>query len=73
MNHFKAIFLVGGPGSGKDFLIHSTLNELHIKEVSIERVFTAIVKESNIEELTNIEDFVKSILIYIIYYLNASI
>ena len=53
MNHFKAIFLVGGPGSGKDFLIHSTLNELHIKEVSIERVFTAIVKESNIEELTN--------------------
>lgn len=53
MNHFKAIFLVGGPGSGKDFLIHSTLNELHIKEVSMERVFTAIVKESNIEELTN--------------------
>ena len=27
----------------------------------------------NQDELTNIEDFVKSILIYIIYYLNASI
>ena len=37
MNHFKAIFLVGGPGSGKDFLIHSTLNELQIKEVSMEK------------------------------------
>jgi hypothetical protein len=51
MNHFKAIFLVGGPGSGKDFLIHSTLNEHNLKEVSMERVFNAIVKGTNIEEL----------------------
>jgi len=53
MNHFKAIFLVGGPGSGKDFLIHSTLNEFTLKEVSMERMFNAIVKETNIEELEN--------------------
>jgi hypothetical protein len=53
MNHFKALFLVGGPGSGKDFLIHSTLNEFALKEVSMERVFNAIVKETNIEELEN--------------------
>jgi hypothetical protein len=52
--NFKAIFLVGGPGSGKDFLIHSSLNEFAVKEVSMERVFNAIVKETNIEEL---EDF----------------
>jgi len=51
--HFKALFLVGGPGSGKDFLIHSALNEFNMKEVSMERIFTAIVKETNIEELEN--------------------
>jgi hypothetical protein len=53
MNHFKALFLVGGPGSGKDFLIHSTLSEFDLKEVSMERVFNAIIKETNIEELEN--------------------
>lgn len=53
MNHFKALFLVGGPGSGKDFLIHSALNEFNLKEVSMERIFNAIIKETNIEELEN--------------------
>ena len=51
--NFKALFLVGGPGSGKDFLIHSTLNEFSLKELSMDRVFTAIVKETNIDELSN--------------------
>ena len=52
-DHFKALFLVGGPGSGKDFLIHSSLNEFALKELSMDRVFNAIVKETNIEELEN--------------------
>jgi len=53
MNHFKAIFLVGGPGSGKDFLLHSVFNEHRLTELSLERTFKAIVDQKNIEELHN--------------------
>jgi hypothetical protein len=56
--HFKAMFLVGGPGSGKDFLIHSVLDTQNIKEVSMERVFNAIIKETNIEELDSFPSIV---------------
>ena len=51
--NFKALFLVGGPGSGKDFLIHSTLDECHLKEVSLDKLYSAINEKSNIDELTN--------------------
>jgi adenylate kinase family enzyme len=51
MSHFKAIFLIGGPGSGKDFLIHSVLNEYNLTELSLEKTFKAIVDQNNIEEL----------------------
>lgn len=51
--NFKAVFLVGGPGSGKDFLIHSSLNESNLKEISLEKLFKAILEETNIEELNN--------------------
>ena len=54
MTNFKALFLVGGPGSGKDFLIHSVLDECNLKEVSLEKLFAAIVEQQNIQEL---EDF----------------
>jgi nicotinic acid mononucleotide adenylyltransferase len=52
--HFKALFLVGGPGSGKDFLIHSVLDECKLKEVSLDKIYTAIAEQVNIEE---VEDF----------------
>lgn len=51
--HFKALFLVGGPGSGKDFLIHSVLDECYLKEVQLEKMFNAIVEQQNIEEVEN--------------------
>jgi predicted ABC-type ATPase/nicotinic acid mononucleotide adenylyltransferase len=49
--HFKALFLVGGPGSGKDFLIHSVLDECKLKEVSLDKIFEAIVNQTNIDEV----------------------
>jgi hypothetical protein len=51
--NFKAVFLVGGPGSGKDFLIHSSLGESNLKEISLEKLFKAILEETNIDELYN--------------------
>jgi len=53
MPNFKALFLVGGPGSGKDFLIHSVLDECKLKEVSLEKLYAAITEQSNIDELVN--------------------
>jgi len=53
MPNFKALFLVGGPGSGKDFLIHSVLDECKLKEVSLDKLFTAIVEQTNINELND--------------------
>ncbi|CAB4124297.1 AAA domain containing protein [uncultured Caudovirales phage] len=52
MTNFKVLFLVGGPGSGKDFLIHSVLDECKLKEVSLDKLFTAIKEQQNIDELT---------------------
>lgn len=49
--HFKALFLVGGPGSGKDFLIHSVLDECNLQEVSLDKLHKAITEESNIPEM----------------------
>ena len=51
--NFKALFLVGGPGSGKDFLIHSVLDECNLKEVSLDKLYTAIVESKNIDELND--------------------
>lgn len=51
--NFKAVFLVGGPGSGKDFLIHSSLSESNLKEISLEKLFKAILDQTNIDELHN--------------------
>jgi nicotinic acid mononucleotide adenylyltransferase/predicted ABC-type ATPase len=53
MKNFKAMFLVGGPGSGKDFLIHSVLDECKLKEVSLDKLVSAIVEQTNIDELTD--------------------
>ena len=51
---YKAIFLVGGPGSGKDFLIHSVFNENNLIELSLDKLNKAILEQKNLLEL---EDF----------------
>ena len=51
--NFKAIFLVGGPGSGKDFLIHSVLDECKLKEVSLDKLLIGITEGAEVEELHN--------------------
>lgn len=56
--NFKAIFLVGGPGSGKDFLIHSVLAEHSLKEISLEKLFSAILEQKNIDELNSFPSIV---------------
>jgi hypothetical protein len=49
--HFKAIFLVGGPGSGKDILIKSGLQESGMIEVSLEKMYKTILEKSSLKEL----------------------
>jgi hypothetical protein len=56
--NFKAIFLVGGPGSGKDFLIHSVLAEHSLKEISLEKLFSAILEQKNLDELNSFPSIV---------------
>lgn len=53
MPNFKAVFLVGGPGSGKDFLIRSVLEDYQLKEVSLEKLFKAILEQNNLEDLND--------------------
>lgn len=45
-----AIFLVGGPGSGKDFLIHSVFNEHNLIELSLNKLNKAIDEQRNLVE-----------------------
>ena len=58
LSHFKCVFLIGGPGSGKDFLIHSALNEFNLCELSLEKTFNAIVEQTNIEELNEFQSVI---------------
>ncbi len=51
--HFKVLFLVGGPGSGKDFILNSLMDESRILEMPLEKLYGAISHNKNIEELTN--------------------
>lgn len=48
---YKAVFLVGGPGSGKDFLIHSVFNEHNLIELSLDKLHKAIQEQKNLLEL----------------------
>jgi hypothetical protein len=49
--HFKALFLVGGPGSGKDFIITSLLESANLVELPLDKFVKAIVNCENIPEL----------------------
>ena len=50
--HFKALFLVGGPGSGKDIIIKSAFSESNILELSLDKLAKAITEQTNLEELS---------------------
>ena len=45
-----ALFLVGGPGSGKDIVLKEALSQFDIKEFNTEQV-KSIVKKFLVEEL----------------------
>lgn len=49
--YFKALFLVGGPGSGKDILIKSGLQESGMAEIGLDKLHKTIVERSSLREL----------------------
>lgn len=58
LTHFKAIFLVGGPGSGKDFVVNTVMNEYRTKEICLEKLVYAIQERNNIEDLKDFPSLV---------------
>ncbi len=58
LTHFKAIFLVGGPGSGKDFVVNAVMNEFNTKEICLEKLVYAIQERNNIEDLKDFPSLV---------------
>jgi len=53
--HFKALFLVGGPGSGKDILIKSGLQESGMVEISLEKMYKTILEKNSLRELSSFD------------------
>src|ERR1700747_856502 len=53
--HFKAVFLVGGPGSGKDILIKSGLEESGMKELGLDKLYKSITENIELKETTQFE------------------
>jgi hypothetical protein len=51
MDKNKALFIVGGPGSGKDFIVKGILAENVIMELPLDKLYKAILGKSNIQEL----------------------
>lgn len=48
----RAIFLVGGPGSGKDFLLRSLFSEeFTLTELSLDKLVHAVIKKISLEEV----------------------
>lgn len=47
----RALFLVGGPGSGKDMVIKTALSEFNLPEVAMDKIHKAIVEQKNLPEL----------------------
>lgn len=47
----KAIFLVGGPGSGKDIILSAVLENTGLIELPLEKIFEAISKRTDLVEL----------------------
>lgn len=51
--HFKALFVVGGPGSGKDFIVNTILGESNLLEISLDKLSKAVNEQENLSELNN--------------------
>jgi predicted ABC-type ATPase len=47
----KVIFLVGAPGSGKDFLLRNVLGEHKLVELSLDKLYTAISTQNDLYEV----------------------
>lgn len=54
----KVLFLVGGPGSGKDFIINSALRESVLVEISLDKLYTAILNKEDLTEVNNLQSLV---------------
>lgn len=49
---FKALFLVGGPGSGKDVIIHEAISERNAVEINANKAFDFIMDKKRLSEET---------------------
>ena len=49
---FKALFLVGGPGSGKDVIIHEAVAEKNAVEINVNKVFDFLMDKKKLSEDT---------------------
>ena len=47
----KALFIVGGPGSGKDFIVKSIMIENNVVELPLDKLYKTIMNKGNIKEL----------------------
>lgn len=45
MNESKAMFIIGGPGSGKDYVINNILNRFGLVEVQLDQILNGSAKE----------------------------
>jgi len=49
---FKALFLVGGPGSGKDVIIHEAISERNITELNANKAYEFLMDKKKLSEET---------------------
>lgn len=49
----KALFIVGGPGSGKDFIVKGIISDHKISELPQDKLINAIITKSNLKELSS--------------------
>ena len=49
---FKALFLVGGPGSGKDVVIHEAVSEKNVVEINANKAFDFLMDKKKLSEET---------------------
>jgi predicted ABC-type ATPase len=47
----KAIFVVGGPGSGKDIIFKTSLDDFNLLEINSDKIYRAIINQENLSEM----------------------
>lgn len=48
---FKAVFLAGGPGSGKDYVLSNTLDGLGLTEINSDKAFEYLLDKNNMSKI----------------------